>query len=304
MSWTKKISQAFLFLHLLTGIRAQLPKTDLYLLDIQGEQVPYAIQKLRYVSGFNPNGYNNQPVFISQDELYFSSDAYHPKQKTDIWSLSFNSNTCTKVTNDVGPVYSPTPRFHELDFTTVTVHYQNSLRDTLQQLWAHSLSTRQRNTPQLLFDSIQNVGYHCWTNQNDLVLWLLEPPDHALYLFDVKTGKKQLIARNPGRCIKLNETGMILYVQKQDSGPSYLKLLNPMTRQTSTIAKTLEGSEDFCILPGNRICMAKGGRIYLLDSSRIEEWVEMINLEDYGIRQIGRLACTGSNRIALVNTKP
>src|SRR6187551_685470 len=81
--------------------------TDLYLFQLQTtpDHVSHVYQP-KFLSGFNPNGYTNQPWFVSNDALLVSVRTKGDTQN-DIYMLSTASNKIRQITRTANNEYSP-----------------------------------------------------------------------------------------------------------------------------------------------------------------------------------------------------
>ena len=88
---------------------AQLPNTNIYLFQMeqQGDS-SFLFKNPQFITGFNSTGYNNQPAFISNDEIYFSMGSTSEESQTDIISLNLKTQVKTQVTKSEDREYSPT----------------------------------------------------------------------------------------------------------------------------------------------------------------------------------------------------
>ena len=68
----------------LAELHAQLPATKMYLLEGDFSKSSWDIDKLQYLTEFNPTGYNNQPSWSSGSEIYFTSN-HNALGLTDIY---------------------------------------------------------------------------------------------------------------------------------------------------------------------------------------------------------------------------
>jgi len=70
--------------------------------------------------------------------------------------------------------------------------------DGTQRLWKFSLAG---GGPSLILEDIKPVGYHLWVNDYTLALFVLGKPN-TLQLVDLRSGKAEVIADNPGRILR------------------------------------------------------------------------------------------------------
>ena len=90
----------FLFLGLGTFLfaQAQLPTSNVYLFDLEVTDTSIEVTKPRFLTHFNERGYNNQPNFFSNEELYLTVRAPFDNQ-TDLFKFDLEEKTKTLVTS-------------------------------------------------------------------------------------------------------------------------------------------------------------------------------------------------------------
>jgi hypothetical protein len=66
------------------------------------------------------------------------------------------------------------------------------------------------------------------------------------------------------------------------------------------IIETIPGSQDFALLPDGTFIMARGSKLFKFNRFMDENWIEIADLRYYDIKNITRLAISGSYKIAIV----
>lgn len=283
---------------LVSGIRAQsLPRSEIYLFDwVKHETVP-ALTNPRYLTAFNPDGYNNQPWFSREDALWITSD-HGQKGVPGLWLMDLKEQVLEKKWASFPRAYSPGPSGQNESMRFLWV------ADTLkpsQRIYQGNPDSSKRPVP--LFGELDQIGYHTWYNQDSAVLFLLGPP-FQLSIVSAKDGGKQLIALNVGRAFHFNQAGLLLYVQKLTASTWYIKSYDPISRRHNILVKTLEGVEDFCIMPDGRILMGKGSMLYQFIEGKSVSWELVQDLKGYGLSNINRIAVSPGGQLAIVNIRP
>ena len=92
----------------------------------------------------------------------------------------------------------------------------------------------------------------------------------------------------------------LIFVHKTSPETWYIKSLDPESNRITMITQTVTGSEDFELLSDGTYIMGKGSTLYFINPSRNDTWTEIVDLTEYGIMNINRLA-TSRNRLILVN---
>ena len=93
-----------------------------------------------------------------------------------------------------------------------------------------------------------------------------------------------------------------MFVHKITEDDWYIKSYNLEDRRAAVITPTRPNSEDFVVLSDGTIIMAEGSKIYSIHPERDEYWQEVIDLAEYDINNINRMAVS-RNRLVIVNSK-
>ncbi len=277
------------------NISGQLPTTDLYQLRLSNNGERISLANPIYISGMNPDGYNNQPTFETPTTLFITSDLYD-HTFTDLIKLDLLNHKYYRITmTDSISEYSPTPHAPGHTFSTIRVEKDG----TTQSL--HLYPNDHSNDGDRMLKDIDNIGYHCWLSESKVALILVTEPT-SLVLADITNGRTMKISDNVGRCLKLDASANIIFVHKVRPDLWYLKSYNPTTSEIVTIIQTLPDQEDFELLKDGTIIMASGSSIYSIRPTKNEAWTEVTDLYDYGINNITRIAVS-RNKLILVNKK-
>lgn len=271
---------------------AQLPQTDLWCLSVEEiTDTSLVFSDVKYLSGQNPGGYNNQPFPYSDGYAMTVSKAGH--DQTDICffnlgSKSYRYLTSTRSTSEYSPSIYPE------DSIFIVVRVDSSGK---QNLWANPLSLA--NGGFNLLPGIDNVGYYQRLNRDSFVVFLTGNP-HELAIISKSKGKKYVFTSNVGRCFKVHN-GLIYYIHKLTPDSWYLKYFDPNTKRSSIVARIPDETEDFMIHAG-KIWLASGSSLLTISLSGGQNWREMTDLSWAGLNNITRLAIL-DGRMYLVNKK-
>ncbi len=279
---------------MLPNLFAQRPSTNIYLFDLNLATSTNTLSHPRMLTGFNKDGYNNQPAFFQPDELWFTSD-YQDTTQTDIWSLHLDTGKRRQITKTKASEYSPTPMFGGKHFSTVVVETDGN--DT-QRLWQYPMTAGSLPTP--LFPDVTGVGYHCWLSKDSAALFIVGEP-HRLDFASNSHDQSTFFVSRIGRCLIRDPQGRLLFLQKVTETDWYIKQYDPAFERTEIIVKSRSGAEDFCLLPDGSLLMAEGSIIYRYHPSKDITWRIFADLSAYGLMNITRLANQESRQIAIVN---
>ncbi len=276
-------------------IFAQLPKTDVYLAEFKNLGTQPQMVSLKYLNGFNPNGYNNQPKFFGYDEIYMTA-AIDTAQTTDIYHLDLKKSESYRVTDtEKISEFSPTPTPLLGTFTCVRIE----LDGVDQSLWKYPSD---RSGPGIrLFPALKNIGYYAWLNKDTIALFLVGSP-HKLALANVKTGAVKTIVENIGRCLKIDNEGNLLFVHKINSDNWVLKSYHFQDQTMVTVCKMPTGREDFDIMMSGTLVVGDGPFLKTLHPEKDKYWISIADLSTKGINNINRLSVV-RDRMVFINNK-
>jgi len=264
---------------------AQLPNTDIWLLDIKTTNDSIILSNPVNIT--NRDGYDNQPAF-SADGKYILYTSIRDSKQSDVFKYNLTTKSITQITNTPTSEYSPTFIPDEKKVSVVTVE-----QDSTQRVWSLPIDGGKSS---VLIKNVDSVGYHTWLNNTALFMFLLPEP-FKLYLVDRKTGTKIFINDSIGRCFK-NYQEMLLYVKKSENNINKLWLYNLSGQKSWSTKTTIEG-EDFTII-NNDIMWTHDSKIYL-SSIYNDNRKLLIDLANYNIKNITRISFDFLNdKIAIV----
>lgn len=274
-------------------INAQLPNTHVFSLDLLYNEQKVIVKEPKLLTAFNESGYNNQPHFISDNTLLITSN-YKCLGLTDILQLDINKKEVERMTYTEESEYSPTVMPDGISFSVVRQELDDS-QQVPQLLWTYPLD--KSNFGRSAIEDIDNVGYHCWMSSSRVALFLVAEPSE-LVLYDTKLKTNTFIASNVGRCLKTNRSGLLYYTQKIGD-VVMIKSYDMYLGQSKEVATSLDGNQDFDILPNGYIISSKGGKLFAMHPSTDVSWIEIIDLEPAGINKISRITHS-AKRLAIV----
>ena len=277
-----------------TNIIAQ-SNTEIFLLDIKFKQDKIEIYNVKKIS--TNKGYNNQPIFVSNDKILFTSER---NLQNDIVQYDSSENSLKYLTNTLTSEYSPI-RYKKNKVTAVSLDKKGE-----QYLRIYNIKD---NTFKIPFtDKI--VGYYNYSKKikNQIISSVLENNELVLYTSNLKTKEHTYIDNNTGRSIHnipKNKFGeeKISYISKKDSiwNINYADL---SSYKTKTITTTLNNNEDICWFKDGSILTSNKNNLYIFNSKLSKDWKLLCSLEEYGITNISRIAINPDNdKLALVNSK-
>ncbi len=276
-----------------TGLFNQLPNTQLYLIEYDFGSKTSEITEIRYLTSFNSLGYNNQPYFSTESEVYFTS-SHEAYGLTDVYRMDLNNEVLTRITQTEESEYSPQLNVDE----TISVIRQElyDSQPVLQTLWKYpaDLSSFGKNVLSVRSD----IGYYCWLPNSEVALFIVGERNSLIQMNSI-TKEEKFISYNIGRCLRYDDQGGLLYVQKLGSNWMIKRrVINEGI--TQTITPTLDDSEDFEILSNGNLLAGKGSKLFVFDMTLKNGWKEIADLSSAGISDITRIAAK-DNKVVLVS---
>ena len=271
---------------------AQLPNTQIYLLDYrQISSDSFVFSNAKWMTADNPNAYNNQASFFSE-KLYYTCQ-FPDEEGTDIYAKDLMSPYVSRITKTIESEYSPTPLPSGTHFSCVVVE-----QDSVQRLWKYRKDHIGNGEP--VFLDIIDVGYHAWINNSQVALFIVGKP-HELIIANVHTKVSQKVTTDIGRCLQKVSDTELAFTQKESTG-NFIKILDVNDFSTKKIISTLGDSRDFVVRNDGTFFMALGSMLYKYNPQKDSDWVLIVNLSDFNIENISRLAIS-KNKLAVVSKR-
>lgn len=273
----------------------QLAHHDVLLLQLT-KSTDWQAGSPKFLTAFNPKGYNNQPKFFADNELWLTTQFPADTTQTDIVALDLTAKTYTRVTNTLTTAeYSPTPMPGGKRFSAIRVE-----EDGQQRLWSFPIDRSDNGRPE--FPKIFNVGYHCWLSDTLAALFIVgdDGAPHTLQVAGLGKQAPRRLASNAGRCLLKTAAGDLAFVQKATEQTWFLKTWKAATNEQTIVVKMPAGVEDFAILPDGAYLSSDGARLLIYRAGSDAGWREMTNLSKYGVKKITRIAVGKDGKVAVV----
>ncbi len=277
-----------------TAEAQDLPNSQVFVFHLnKSANGKYFLEDPRWISSFNPNGYNNQPAFING--WWLLSSRLPGTGQNEIVALDLPTKSLRWITDTEESEYSPSPIPGQsgLNFSTVRVE-----TDSSQFLWNYQYNSDPQMTH--LISKESKVGYTSWINPNKVALFLVNDPV-SLVIGDLQTGKTDFITSRIGRCLKADDTGSLFFTQRiTDNAPWQIKKLANGGFRPELITTTPSENEDFIILEDGSLLIGGGTVLYRFQPGVSTTWEFVADLALYGAKSISRLAMNKYNEIAIV----
>jgi len=276
---------------------AQVPTTDIYLMDMKVKHGKYIFENAQKISDFK--GYNNQPYFTPDGKsIYYVS--YRNKQ-SDIYKYDIKANQTTQFTNTPEDEYSPklTPDGKYISVVRV-------MKDSSQQLWEFPLDG---GNPSIILRNADSIGYYCWIDKRVAIANIPEPMKleiadtarrgykHVKKLDDYELDARQV--KNIGRTIqKLDDkSNSIIFVLKSPDKKDSMYLICKLSENSDysadkmeRITQTLPHCEDFALGPKSNLYMGCKGKLYKFRIGYDLDWTEIADFTNTPYKSFYRLA--------------
>jgi hypothetical protein len=273
----KKITTFIISNLILSNLFAQLPNTDLWLLDVK--TINDSVYVENPVNLTNRPGYDNQPVFSADGKTILYTSIRDEKQ-SDIYSLDIKTKESIQLTKTATSEYSPLFAPDGQNISVVMVE-----PDSTQRLWKFPKTGGKAS---LIMDKVDSVGYYCWIDNVTLAVFLISKPE-KLFRCDIGSQKCSFVDDSIGRSIHSVNFGKIkkLFYSKGKN------IWSDNTRSKVIETTKIGVGEDFCFYKSNELFMADGAKLYsriFVTIGKDAPWKEMIDLSSSGIKKITRLA--------------
>ena len=255
--------------------------TDVFLFNLVSNNNSIKVANGTNIS--NNEGYDNQPSFLNNDRILYSSTS---NGQTDIaqYFSSYKSKVWINLTE--GSEYSPLKIPNKNEVSAVRLD-----KDGKQRLYRYNLSNGQSS--ELIQDLV--VAYYTWFNEETIVSAVIEDQQLNLFTTNISAGTSRKYATNVGRSFhKIPNSNLISFISKENENQWQIKSINPDTGVTKLIANTMEGVEDICWLNNKTILSGRGTKLYKLTLNKDNNWVEISDFSSLGITSITRITVNSS----------
>ncbi|MCA0132180.1 nuclear transport factor 2 family protein [Winogradskyella alexanderae] len=273
--------RVLLFFSIISQFNFGQTNTEIFLYDIEANNNSITVSNGENIS--NNEGYDNQPSFLNDERLLYSSTR---NGQTDIAQYFINYNSKVWINFTEGGEYSPQKIPNKSEVSAVRLD-----TDGKQRLYRYNLSNGESTT--LINDLV--VAYYTWSNDNTIVSAVIENENLNLFSTNINSGTSRKYATNIGRSFhEIPGSNLVSFISKENNEQWQIKSINPSTGETKLIANTISGVEDICWLNSKTILSGKDAKLYKLTLEKDNNWKEIADLSSLGITSITRLAVNPS----------
>ncbi|HWA35210.1 MAG TPA: hypothetical protein VG737_13815 [Cyclobacteriaceae bacterium] len=269
------------------------PATEIYLFDISSKKDKVSISNpVNFTQ--HPGGYDNQPYFHPQlDVVYFT--ASNAEGRTDLKSYDYDQKKTKSITETSEKEYSPTVT-PDRQYLSCIIQRDNGAQD----LGKYPI---EGGEPSLIVNHM-TVGYHVWTDNSHLGLFILgkDGAPATLHYLLLPMKRDTILASNIGRSLhRVPGETAFSFVHKVTDKDWYIKKFNNHTKKIADVAAALPGREDLCWLPDGKILMSDGTGIFFYQPGKSTSW-KPVEIEGASVlKGVTRLAASpDGKKIAIV----
>lgn len=275
---------------------AQLPNSQLYSFKLSKLDTLYTLSQPKYLSFFNPQGYNNQPSFKDNFEMYFVSNVYN-ENSTDLFYFDFQHEFLVQITATEASEYSPEYNTYKQVLNCIRVNEKGD-----QTMWEYPLDNSHWGKPVL--PTVDNAGYYFIYNKDTIVVFQVGDP-HELRLFTTDGKISRGLSQNIGRCFDQLSDGKMTYVHKISPDKWMLRSMDLTTAKSEFIIEMPLGVEDYVVLQDNTVICGSESILYYYQVDQPErKWEVLDDMSFYRISNLTRIAVNKSEDILVLVGTP
>lgn len=258
--------------------------TEVFVFDISPAYEGLQLLNPRNIS--NNEGYNNQPSFISNEAVIFAGNN---DGQTDISEYNLTSGRQKWVNSKTdGGEYSPQKSPSNSDIAAVRLD-----TDGLQRLYQYDVQTG--NSKEILKDL--QVAYFAFYNGKKMLAAVLNVDKLDLVMIDLPSKSVDTIFHNAGRSLqKVPKTSSMSYSLVNEEGNLDLYLIDMNSYESFFVSELPIGIQDYSWINDTQILVGSGSRLYMYDTLGGSEWNRVASIEEYGIKNITRLAISPNGK--------
>ncbi|MCP4204811.1 MAG: hypothetical protein GY769_23120 [bacterium] len=267
---------------------------DSFLVEFDTRASTWRVTEVQRVT--DRDAYDNQPYFEADGGGFLFASARDGQ--TDIFRYRIGSDDIERLTETAESEYSPTPITGWPGFSTVRVE-----ADGTQRLWRFPAKGAGRQ-PEVIFHEIAPVGYHAWIDPDSVAMFLLGEPNE-LVIGELLSQEGRTVSTGIGRALhSVPSRNAVSFVDKSDPEHWTITILDLDSGGSQKIVETPSGSEDFVWWSDHEILIGQGSKLYVFDVGIGDDWREVADLSEAGVRGLTRLSPSPhGDRLAVVGER-
>lgn len=274
----------FLFTITTTLFSFSQENTEVYVFDIAPAYEGLEVLNAENISN-NP-GYDNQPSFISNETLFFAGNN---GGQTDISEYNLTSKNQKWVNSKTeGGEYSPQKFPSNTDVAAVRLD-----KDGLQRLYRYSAESG--NSTEIIKDL--QVAYFAFYDDQKILATVLDGDKIDLIMIDLPSKNADTLFYNAGRSLqKVPKTNSMSYTLINEEGNLDLYILDMKSYESYFVCELPIGIKDCVWINDTQILVGSGNKLYMYDTLGEPEWTRVASLEEYGLKNITRMAVSPNGK--------
>lgn len=284
--------QILLIFFILSNLIFSQEKSSVFLFDIRTDTDEIQLSGFQKIS--ETSGYTNQPSFISDRELVFSSQKKEDLPQIVHFNLKTNRLKTVFHQAESG-AYSPQAIPGTTDIAAVRLH-----KNGKQALYLHS--SKDEKIREILPDL--QVAYYVFYDAGTILATVLNGKTMDLVLIDPVKNEADTLFHNAGRSLqKVPKSEYLSYTLVNENGKLDLYFLDMKTREHIFILELPGLVQDYLWINPYQILIGMNNWIFLKDLMGSSEWRRMAAIEKYNISNITRMAVSpDGKKIAVVGS--
>ena len=228
------------------------PSTDVVVMTVYPHGDHLHARSLRWVT--NRDGYDNQPSFLDEERLLFSSAGDHGA--TDILRYSAWDEETEAVTRTPESEYSPRLMPSGDAISVVRVEMDG----VSQHLVRYPLDG---GPPERLLPHLNDIGYYAWVDERRVALFRLGDPP-TLHIADITTGELEEVVQGIGPVLQsVPGEAAVSFVQRDDEGAGWvIHLWDGTTGEIEELSRTPGSEPDHAWLSSATLLALHDGVVY------------------------------------------
>ncbi|MGO3183182.1 MAG: TolB family protein [Aequorivita sp.] len=274
----------FLFIIFTTTFTFAQENTEVFVFDIAPSYEGLELLNPRNIS--NNDGYDNQPSFISNETVIFAGNN---DGQTDISEYNLTSDLQKWVNSKTdGGEYSPQKFPSKSDVAAVRLDTNGK-----QRLYQYDIKTG--NSTELIKDL--QVAYFAFYNDKKMLATVLNADKLDLVMIDLPTKSVDTMFYKAGRSLqRVPKTSSMSYSLVNEEGNLDLYLLDMNSYESFFVTELPIGIQDYVWINDTQILVGSNNRLYMYDTLGGSEWNRVASLEEYGIKNITRMAISPNGK--------
>lgn len=232
-------------------VESSPPSTDVVVFDVYPHGDHLHVGSLVRIT--ERDGYDNQPSFLDEDRIVFSS--IRGGEASNIIGYSVAGDTLEPVTDTPESEYSPTPVPSGDALSVVRVEMDG----VSQHLVRIPLDG---GPPERLLPHVDDIGYHAWLDEERVALYRLGEPA-TLHLANIVTGEVGLVAQDVLPVLRqVPGDPSVSFAQRDADGLVQIRLLEGESGDVVTVTSTPGNTAEHAWLSSATLLSLHDGVVY------------------------------------------